>query len=158
MNHDYDDELERGAERRSRRNPRQREIQDGGQQPQSGASARSERERWENRRRQSSEDIDHELDILGDPSVYPVKPQGEMRQTADRRDAAGQAGNRQRTAGQTGKRPSDDRRNAGRQTAAAGGGFSPRMEAQLDVSCRVVKETPCNFILFHYLGRPPRNS
>lgn len=65
MNHDYDDELGRGAERRSRRNPRMR---DGG----SNIQPRSEKEKWESRRQQPYRDVDDELDVLGDPSVHPI--------------------------------------------------------------------------------------
>ena len=57
MSHDFDDELERSTERRSRRNPRMRDTAAGASSGQEGGYA-SERERWEaareNARRQQS--------------------------------------------------------------------------------------------------------
>lgn len=145
MNHDYDDELGRGAERRSRRNPKMR---DGG----SGVQPRSEKEKWESRRQQAYGGMDDELDVLGDPSVHPIpeitdtfepnvpdvsKPAGaagRSRQTGSRpagsRSMGSPAGERS-SSGRTGaRRPSDDRIAAVRQAAAGGGGLPPRREAQ----------------------------
>lgn len=155
MSHDYDDDFERGTERRSRRNPRLRETesgayQTGGGRPAPGqdrtsAAGRSEREDGGNRRRQPYGNPGDELDILGDPSVRPVRPQSAGRQESYR-DASGMAGGRPGVSGQNrsrqsasgqagsrqgGPRQAGDRRNASRQTAASGGGLPPRMEAQI---------------------------
>ena len=72
MSHDYDDELERNAERRSRRNPHMRST--------SGASSqeggyRNERERWESRQRKRQEAAERELDVMGDSRIYALPPQ-----------------------------------------------------------------------------------
>lgn len=152
MNHDYDDELGRGAERRSRRNPKMR---DGG----SGVQPRSEKEKWESRRQQTYGQIDDELDVLGDPSVHPLpevpdtfeldvldvsKPAGAAgrsrqsggspagsRQSGSRSMGSSPAGGRSTSDRAGARRPSDDRRAAVRQAAAAGGGgLPPRREAQ----------------------------
>lgn len=49
MSHDFDDELERSTERRSRRNPRMRDTKGYGSSRQEDGYP-SERERWESRR------------------------------------------------------------------------------------------------------------
>lgn len=75
MSHDYDDELERSTERRSRRNPHMRDS--------SGAYASSdreggyanERERWERRQRQRQEAAERELDVMGDSRIYAFPKQ-----------------------------------------------------------------------------------
>ena len=75
MSHDYDDELERSTERRSRRNPHMRDS--------SGAYASSdreggyanERERWERRQRQRQEAAERELDVMGDSRIYALPKQ-----------------------------------------------------------------------------------
>ena len=54
MSHDFDDELERSTERRSRRNPRMRDTAAYGSSGQEGGYA-SERERWESRQRKRQE-------------------------------------------------------------------------------------------------------
>lgn len=125
MNHDYDDELGRGAERRSRRNPRMRDGGSGAQQP------RSEKEKWESRRRQPYEDVDDGLDVLGDSSVHPI-PKVQRPLDSDAFDTKRPAG--RGTAGQTGARsaagrPVNAQRSSARQTAASGG-VPPRREAQ----------------------------
>ena len=50
MSHDFDDELERSTERRSRRNPRMRDTAAYGSSGQEGGYA-SEQERWESRQK-----------------------------------------------------------------------------------------------------------
>ena len=87
MSHDYDDELERSTERRSRRNPHMRDR--------SGAYAASEREdgyvnereRWESRQRKRQEAAERELDVMGDSRIYalPKQPRREYEQEDSRR-------------------------------------------------------------------------
>lgn len=81
MSHDYDDELERNAERRSRRNPHMRSTS--GASSQEG-SYRNERERWENRQRKRQEAAERELDVMGDSRIYaiPSQPKRESAQEA----------------------------------------------------------------------------
>ncbi len=77
MSHDYDDELERTPERRSRRNPHMRNTS--GTSSQEGGY-RNERERWENRQRRRQEAAARELDVMGDSNIYeiPSRPKREQ--------------------------------------------------------------------------------
>lgn len=79
MNHDYDEEFDRGAERRSRRNPKMRDGASAGSQAGSPGSGRvpgsgsDEREKWENRTRQvrqERQNMEDSLNVMGDPSSY----------------------------------------------------------------------------------------
>lgn len=74
MSHDFDDELERSTERRSRRNPRMRDTAAYGSSGQEGGYA-SERERWENRQRKRQEAAERELDVMGDSRIYAIPKQ-----------------------------------------------------------------------------------
>ena len=69
MSHDFDDELERSTERRSRRNPRMRDTAAYGSSGQEGGYA-SERERWESRQRKRQEAAERELRF-----PYPCDPE-----------------------------------------------------------------------------------
>lgn len=95
MSHDFEDDFERGSERRSRRNPRLRETGGGADQTgagrrtsgqdRTGGPVRSEKDTWENRRRPASRDsAGDELDILGDKSARSVRPEGGVRPDAYR--------------------------------------------------------------------------
>lgn len=79
MSHDFDDELERSTERRSRRNPRMRDTS-----ASSGQDGRyaSERERWESRQKKRQEAAERELDVMGDSRIYalPKQPKREAAQ------------------------------------------------------------------------------
>ena len=120
MNHDFDDELRRSTERRSRKNPRMRDA--------------SEQKRGEEpRRRDAAGRQPEELNILGDASVNPL-PQ------RSRAQATGQPSGRKTFKGEPGSGQSLDdgeqaSRYAKRQTAAssslAGDGLLPQMEEQL---------------------------
>ena len=86
MSHDFDDELERSTERRSRRNPRMRDTAAGASSGQEGGYA-SERERWESRQRKRQEAAERELDVMGDSRIHaiPKQPkQEEPRETSSR--------------------------------------------------------------------------
>lgn len=87
MSHDFDDELERSTERRSRRNPRMRDTQGYGSSRQEDGYP-SERERWESRQRKRQEAAERELDVMGDSRIYaiPKQPKREsVQETAGRR-------------------------------------------------------------------------
>ena len=115
MSHDYDDELERSTERRSRRNPRMRDTAAGAQPGQEGGYA-SERERWESRQRKRQEAAERELDVMGDSRIHaiPKQPkQEEPRETSGRskgpdvrssaaRETAGSRAVREAAAGKSG--------------------------------------------------------
>ena len=77
MSHDFDDELERSTERRSRRNPRMRDTAAGASSGQEGGYA-SERERWESRQRKRQEAAERELGVMG-AAVQRGKPQAAVR-------------------------------------------------------------------------------
>ena len=74
MSHDFDDELERSTERRSRRNPRMRNTQGYGSSRQEDGYP-SERERWESRQRKRQEAAERELDVMGDSRIYAIPKQ-----------------------------------------------------------------------------------
>ena len=74
MSHDFDDELERSTERRSRRNPRMRDTAAYGSSGQEGGYA-SERERWESRQRKRQEAAERELDVMGDSRIHAIPKQ-----------------------------------------------------------------------------------
>ena len=74
MSHDFDDELERSTERRSRRNPRMRDTAAGVSSGQEGGYA-SERERWESRQRKRQEAAERELDVMGDSRIHAIPKQ-----------------------------------------------------------------------------------
>ena len=74
MSHDFDDELERSTERRSRRNPRMRDTQGYGSSRQEDGYP-SERERWESRQRKRQEAAERELDVMGDSRIYAIPKQ-----------------------------------------------------------------------------------
>ena len=74
MSHDYDEDLERGGERRSRKNPRMRSDV-------SEASA-SEREKWERRQQILRQQEREQLDVLGDASVHPIPVDPKALETA----------------------------------------------------------------------------
>ena len=74
MSHDFDDELERSTERRSRRNPRMRDTKGYGSSRQEDGYP-SERERWESRQRKRQEAAERELDVMGDSSIYAIPKQ-----------------------------------------------------------------------------------
>ena len=74
MSHDFDDELERSTERRSRRNPRMRNTQGYGSSRQENGYP-SERERWESRQRKRQEAAERELDVMGDSRIYAIPKQ-----------------------------------------------------------------------------------
>lgn len=114
MSHDFDDELERSTERRSRRNPRMRDTATGASSGQEGGYA-SERERWESRQRKRQEAAERELDVMGDSRIHaiPKQPkQEEPRETSSRskgpdvrssaaRETAGSRAVREAAAGRT---------------------------------------------------------
>lgn len=74
MSHDFDDELERSTERRSRRNPRMRDTKGYGSSRQEDGYP-SERERWESRQRKRQEAAERELDVMGDSRIYAIPKQ-----------------------------------------------------------------------------------
>ena len=74
MSHDFDDELERSTERRSRRNPRMRDMKGYGSSRQEDGYP-SERERWESRQRKRQEAAERELDVMGDSRIYAIPKQ-----------------------------------------------------------------------------------
>lgn len=74
MSHDFDDELERSTERRSRRNPRMRNTQGYGSSRQEDGYP-SERERLESRQRKRQEAAERELDVMGDSRIYAIPKQ-----------------------------------------------------------------------------------
>ena len=80
MSHDFDDELERSTERRSRRNPRMREM--GAEESASGSNGRytNERERWERHQRRRQEEAERELNVMGDSRIHaiPKRPKREI--------------------------------------------------------------------------------
>lgn len=128
MNHDFDDELRRSTERRSRRNPRMKDPAD--------TTGREGQYRTDSNARQTEE-----LNILGDASVKPLP-----RQTGAKRTQAG-APDTQTADRTTGRRvyrgemgsgrTTDDgeriSRYAARETAAGAGrgGLPPHMEEKL---------------------------
>ncbi|MCI6888507.1 MAG: LCP family protein [Lachnospiraceae bacterium] len=78
MNHDYDEELGKNTDRRSRRNPRLRGSGEGadavGQETGGGVRpARQEKEIWEKRRQTSRRQAEQALDVMGDSAVHPLK-------------------------------------------------------------------------------------
>ena len=112
MSHDFDDELERSTERRSRRNPRMRDTAAGVSSGQEGGYA-SERERWESRQRKRQEAAERELDVMGDSRIHaiPKQPkQEEPRETSSR------------------SKGPDVRSSAARETAGSRAGSSSRKE------------------------------
>lgn len=74
MSHDFDGELERSTERRSRRNPRMRDTKGYGSSRQEDGYP-SERERWESRQRKRQEAAERELDVMGDSRIYAIPKQ-----------------------------------------------------------------------------------
>lgn len=87
MNHDYEKELGRNTEHRSRRNPRiHGTMDDSG----SRENLRREREIWEERKRAAAEN-QKELDIMGDATVRPLKRT--QHRAAGAPGVSGQSGN-----------------------------------------------------------------
>ncbi len=86
MSHDFDDELERSTERRSRRNPHMRDTAASGSYGWEGGYA-SERERWESRQRKRREAAERELDVMGDSRIHAIQkqPKRESAQQPERR-------------------------------------------------------------------------
>lgn len=74
MSHDFDDELERSTERRSRRNPNMRDTAAYGSLRRESGYA-SERERWESRQRKRQEASERELDVMGDSRIHAIPSQ-----------------------------------------------------------------------------------
>ena len=117
MSHDFDDELERSTERRSRRNPRMRDTAAYGTSGQEGGYA-SERERWESRQRKRQEAAERELDVMGDSRIHaiPKQPkQEEPRETSGRSKgpdvhSSAARGNRRQPCGTGSSSRKDDRR------------------------------------------------
>ena len=121
MSHDFDDELERSTERRSRRNPRMRDTAAGVSSGQEGGYA-SERERWESRQRKRQEAAERELDVMGDSRIHaiPKQPKRESSQEPVSRSYAPSlrfrytqqcsAGNRRQPCGTEGSSRKNDRR------------------------------------------------
>lgn len=76
MNHDYDEEVAKNTERRSRRNPRLKHGDAGAAQQSSAGTGRSDRQEkaiWEQRRRESEQQAAQALDVMGDSAVHPLK-------------------------------------------------------------------------------------
>lgn len=132
MNHDFDDELGKNTERRSRRNPKMRTAADNaGDLTQGGTvgNGRQEKEIWESRQRAAAEQAEKALDIMGDATVHPLKRTAKPVTAAESADGNTRQG--------VEKRQSGSRGNAGKSSAALqsgatseGPGIRQQLEAQ----------------------------
>ena len=130
MNHDFDDELGKNTERRSRRNPKMRTAaDDAGDLTQGGTvgNGRQEKAIWESRQRAAAEQAEKALDIMGDATVHPLKRIAKPVTAAESADGNTRQGEE--------KRQSGSRGNAGKSSAALQSGATsegPGIRQQLE--------------------------
>lgn len=132
MNHDFDDELGKNTERRSRRNPKMRTAADNaGDLTQGGTvgNGRQEKEIWESRQRAAAEQAEKALDIMGDATVHPLKRTAKPVTAAESADGNTRQGVEKR---QSGSRGNAGKSSAALQTGATseGPGIRQQLEAQ----------------------------
>lgn len=143
MSHDFDDELERSTERRSRRNPRMRNTQGYGSSRQEDGCP-SERERWESRQRKRQEAAERELDVMGDSRIYaiPKQPKREsVQEPAGRRYEPDMLDEMEMGRGRAGSRRRSSMNGETSFQAAAGSDHGQNAAFDADVRSSAARET-----------------
>lgn len=142
MNHDYDEEVAKNTERRSRKNPRLKNGDAGAAQQSSGGSRRSDRQEkaiWEQRRRESEKQAEQALDVMGDSAVHPLKTTAQASGTGSSASAKANSTGSSTSAGTGSARTGSSRRRSGSAandsssldaTLGAGPGIRRQLEAQ----------------------------
>ena len=146
MSHDFDDELERSTERRSRRNPRMRDTKGYGSSRQEDGYP-SERERWESRQRKRQEAAERELDVMGDSRIYaiPKQPKREsVQEPAGRRYEPDMLDEMEMGRGRAGSRRRSSMNGETSFQAAAGSDHGQDAAFDADVRSSAARETAGN--------------